>query len=39
MLFKCDYMFSVMIKGVEYEFNSVHLGKNGRNTLKNAKNG
>jgi hypothetical protein len=39
MLFKCDYMFSVISKGVLYEFNSEHLGKNGRNILKNAENG
>ncbi len=38
MLFKCDCMFSVISKGVQYEFNRVHQGKNGRNTLKNAEN-
>jgi hypothetical protein len=31
MLFKCDYMFSVISKAVYNEFNSVHQGKNGRN--------
>ncbi len=39
MLFKFDYMFSVISKGVEYELNNVHQGKNGWNTLKNAENG
>ncbi len=39
MLFICDNMFCVISKGVEYEFDSVHQGKHGRNTLKNAKNG
>jgi hypothetical protein len=32
-------MFSVISKGVQYEFNSIHQGKNWRNTLKNAENG
>ena len=36
MLFKCDYMFSVISKDVQYECNSVH---QRRNTLKNADNG
>jgi hypothetical protein len=38
MLFKCDYMFSVISKGVKYEFNSIHQGKIVRNTLKNDEN-
>ncbi len=29
-------MFSVISKGVLYEFNSLHQGKIGRNTLNNA---
>jgi hypothetical protein len=37
MLLKFDYMFSVISKGVQYEFNSIHQGKNGRNTLKMLK--
>ena len=39
MLVKCDYMFRVISKGVEYEFNSVYQGKNGRKSLNNAENG
>ncbi len=37
MLFKGDYMFSVLSKGVLYEFNSAHQGKIGRNTQKMLK--
>ncbi len=34
MLFKCDYMFSVISKGVQYEFIIIHQGKNWKNKKK-----